>query len=299
MGLYDIVMLLVFGGSILFGYWKGLTWQIASLAAIIISYIVAANFNSQISGLIRVDEPWNKIGAMLVLFLGTSLVIWTIYAYLNKSIQKNELKGFDRQAGAVLGALKGGLLCMVITMFSVSILGESIHNSIDNSTLGRYVEKGIWQVSNFVPAELAKFVDPHIASYKEASGHGEPEVDPQEDINDLVQQGAGYIKEQLQLNQNASQVPAGLSATNQTGYSGTWETSTPQPSSQDRQFGTNVGLSGGNTQTAQNQTGGIDLTALKRQIVEEARSRGIELTWEMLRDEAQRRLNELNASQQR
>ncbi|MFT5301435.1 MAG: hypothetical protein ACI814_002238, partial [Mariniblastus sp.] len=34
MGLYDIVMLLVFGGSILFGYWKGLTWQIASLAAI-------------------------------------------------------------------------------------------------------------------------------------------------------------------------------------------------------------------------------------------------------------------------
>ncbi|MFT7630354.1 MAG: hypothetical protein ACI87E_001360, partial [Mariniblastus sp.] len=83
------------------------------------------------------------------------------------------------------------------------------------------------------------------------------------------------------------------------GYSGTWETSTPQPSSQDRQFGTNVGLSGGNTQTAQNQTGGIDLTALKRQIVEEARSRGIELTWEMLRDEAQRRLNELNASQQR
>ena len=87
MGIYDIAMLIVVGGSIWFGYWIGLAWQIASLSAIIVSYIVAVNFRDQVAGFIQADEPWNRIGAMLILFLGTSLIIWTIYASVAKSLK--------------------------------------------------------------------------------------------------------------------------------------------------------------------------------------------------------------------
>ena len=177
MGIYDIAMLMIFLGAIVFGYWKGLAWQIASLAALVVSYIVAVNFRDQMATLLKVDEPWNKIGAMLILFLGTSLLIWAIYSSVSKSLKKNELKGFDRQAGAILGALKGGLLCMVVTMFAVSFLGEDVHEKIDHSKFGPYIEKGIWQVSDFVPDELARFVNPHIENYKDAVGHQEPAVD--------------------------------------------------------------------------------------------------------------------------
>lgn len=177
MGIYDIAMLVIFLGAIVFGYWKGLAWQIASLAALVVSYIVAVNFRDQMATLLKVDEPWNKIGAMLILFLGTSLLIWAIYSSVSKSLKKNELKGFDRQAGAILGALKGGLLCMVVTMFAVSFLGEDVHEKIDHSKFGPYIEKGIWQVSDFVPDELARFVNPHIENYKDAVGHQEPAVD--------------------------------------------------------------------------------------------------------------------------
>jgi membrane protein required for colicin V production len=176
-GIYDIAMLVIFFGAIVFGYWKGLAWQIASLAALVVSYVVAVNFRDQLAVYLKVDEPWNKIGAMLILFLGTSLVIWAIYSSVSKSLKKNELKGFDRQAGAILGALKGCLLCMVVTMFAVSFLGEDVHETIDHSKLGPYIEKGIWQVSDFVPDELARFVNPHIENYKDAVGHGEPSVD--------------------------------------------------------------------------------------------------------------------------
>jgi len=176
-GIYDIAMLVIFLGAIVFGYWKGLAWQIASLAALVVSYIVAVNFRDQMATLLKVDEPWNKIGAMLILFLGTSLLIWAIYSSVSKSLKKNELKGFDRQAGAILGALKGGLLCMVVTMFAVSFLGEDVHEKIDHSKFGPYIEKGIWQVSDFVPDELARFVNPHIENYKDAVGHHEPAVD--------------------------------------------------------------------------------------------------------------------------
>ncbi len=177
MGIYDIAMLVIFLGAIVFGYWKGLAWQIASLAALVVSYVVAVNFRDQLAVHLQVDEPWNRIGAMLILFLGTSLVIWAIYSSVSKSLKKNELKGFDRQAGAILGGIKGGLLCMVVTLFAVSFLGEEVHEKIDHSKFGPYIEKGIWQVSDFVPDELARFVNPHIENYKDAVGHDEPSVD--------------------------------------------------------------------------------------------------------------------------
>ena len=41
---YDIVMLIVLALAIVWGAWKGLAWQIASLASIVLSYMVALNF---------------------------------------------------------------------------------------------------------------------------------------------------------------------------------------------------------------------------------------------------------------
>ena len=117
MTFYDIAMNVILGGAILVGYWKGLAWQIASVAAIIVSYIVAVNFREPVSQLIQTQEPWNRVIAMLILFIGTSLIIWTIYARVSKSLKKMELKGFDHQAGAILGAVKGALICMIVTMF--------------------------------------------------------------------------------------------------------------------------------------------------------------------------------------
>ncbi len=171
MSLYDIIMLVVFAGAIWFGYWKGLAWQIASLAAVVASYFVAMKFREPLSRYITAEEPWNRIAAMLILFIGTSLLIWSIYASVSKSLKKMEMKGFDRQAGALLGAVKGALLCMIITMFSVSLLGNKAHDAIHNSRSGRYVVRGINQVSAIVPQELKAYIDPHVENFRNAIEH--------------------------------------------------------------------------------------------------------------------------------
>jgi len=164
MSIYDIVMLVIFFGSVIFGYRKGLAWQIASLAAIVISYFVAINFRNPVAQLISVQAPWNQFAAMLILFLGTSLVVWTVYASTSKSIKRLELKGFDRQAGAVLGVFKGGILCMLVTVFAVSLFA-STRNMVHNSATGHYVVSGIQQFSRFTPTELAGFLNPHLEQF--------------------------------------------------------------------------------------------------------------------------------------
>src|SRR5690349_18392900 len=42
---YDIIMLAVLAGSTLFGFAKGMAWQMASLASLFLSYFVALNFS--------------------------------------------------------------------------------------------------------------------------------------------------------------------------------------------------------------------------------------------------------------
>lgn len=166
MSVYDIAMLIIMGGAIWFGFWKGLAWQVASVAAIVVSYIVAVNFRDPVSKFIQTDPPWNNLIAMLILFLGTSLVIWTIYAKISNSIKEMEMKGFDRQAGALLGAVKGALLCMVVTMFAVSLLGDSANLAINNSKFGPYVVKGITKVSSIVPQEVSARIQHYVDAFQ-------------------------------------------------------------------------------------------------------------------------------------
>ena len=71
---YDVFMITVLMAAIAWGAWKGLAWQIASIASIGLSYFVAVNFRGPVAKLFHYDPPeWNNFLAMLVLYLGTSL----------------------------------------------------------------------------------------------------------------------------------------------------------------------------------------------------------------------------------
>ncbi|MEM7455087.1 MAG: CvpA family protein [Planctomycetota bacterium] len=165
---YDILMLIIFIGAVMFGFWKGLAWQIASLSAIVVSYFVAINFRGQVAPMLGLEEPLDKFAAMLILFLGTSLVIWLIFGRIRATIKRMQLKSFDRQAGALVGALKGALLCMVVTMFSVTLLGSTARQYIIQSRSGHYIASAIDRATTVVPDELHAVIHPHIERYQQA-----------------------------------------------------------------------------------------------------------------------------------
>ena len=79
---YDIVMLVVLVAATLFGAWKGLAWQIASLASIVASYFVAVEFRDQVAQMLTAEPPWNKFLAMLILYVGTYFVIWLAFRFV-------------------------------------------------------------------------------------------------------------------------------------------------------------------------------------------------------------------------
>src|SRR3977135_1022002 len=122
---YDILMLIVLALAIAWGAWKGLAWQIASIASIGLSYLVALHFRQPLAGIIYTSPPWNVFISMLILFLGTGLIVWIGFNLRSAAIERVKLKEFDRQLGALLGGAKGVLLCVLVTLFSVALLGDA------------------------------------------------------------------------------------------------------------------------------------------------------------------------------
>jgi membrane protein required for colicin V production len=159
---YDIIMLVVLAAATLFGAIKGFAWQVASLASIIASYFVANYFRHDVAKMINAEPPWNMFLAMLLLYFGSSLVIWLVFRLISKSIDKIKLKEFDRQLGAGFGLLKGAVLCCVITMFAMTLLGPSQQQAIAQSKSGYYIGKTLSKAGSILPKEVVEVIGPYI-----------------------------------------------------------------------------------------------------------------------------------------
>ena len=165
---YDVVMFVIVGIMILVGAWKGLAWQIAIVASIIVSFWVAISFEKSLADLLTVvDSPWNSYIAMILLYLGTSLGIWFLFACSARFIEKLELKGFDRQMGAIIGVVNGILVCCVLTLFASMCGNEKLDTSLTRSKSAPYINHVLNQIRPLIPEKYSETVNPHFDHLQE------------------------------------------------------------------------------------------------------------------------------------
>jgi len=170
---YDIIMLVILVGTALFGAVKGFAWQLASIASIVISYVVAFNFREPLSQSIQAEPPWNRFLAMLILFVGTSLVIWVAFRMVSNTIDRLRLKEFDRQIGALFGLAKGGLYCILVTLFGVTLFGDGVREKIVVSRSGHYIASVLDRSEAFIPEELHEVVRPYLERFDKRFNNGQ------------------------------------------------------------------------------------------------------------------------------
>jgi membrane protein required for colicin V production len=159
---YDLLMLLVLMAATLFGFWKGMAWQIASLASLVVSYVAALRFSEQLAPVFGEHAPWNRFVAMLAIYVGVSFFIWMVFRLVSGVIDKVRLESFDRQLGAMFGAAKGVLLCVAITFFAVTLLPPTQGEAIVASQSGRYIVALLDKSHTVFPPEIHDVIDPYI-----------------------------------------------------------------------------------------------------------------------------------------
>ncbi|WP_157667715.1 CvpA family protein [Comamonas serinivorans] len=115
----DLALLGVLLWSALVGAWRGLVFEVVSLASWVLALMAAWLFADSVARAL----PWQDLppgvlhglGFGLVL-LGVRLVLKLLALALRSVIQGSVLSGMDRGLGAVFGMLRGGLLLGLVSL---------------------------------------------------------------------------------------------------------------------------------------------------------------------------------------
>jgi membrane protein required for colicin V production len=198
---YDIVMLVVLGGATLFGFLKGFAWQVASLASLVLSYMMALKFSDQVAPLLNADPRWNKYLAMLVIYAGTSLAVWMGFRFVSGAINRIRLNEFDRQIGGLFGLIKGALLCTIITFFAVT-LSETTRGAVLKSKSGGYIARFLHEAKPIMPPELSELLGPYVDKLNRGLDPTQTVEHPQLPDPNALQNGYQQLQNGLQTLSN-------------------------------------------------------------------------------------------------
>ena len=163
---YDVFMLVILALTTLWGAYKGLAWQVASISALVVSYIAACRFRAEVAPLMPVGAPFNLLLAMLVIFLASNMAIWLIFHLVKSFIDRLKLREFDWQTGALFGLAKGILLCILITLFAMTFGSEQHRQTIVRSRAGYYISWLMSQSRPWIPREVREIVEPYVVDFQ-------------------------------------------------------------------------------------------------------------------------------------
>ncbi len=203
---YDFAMLAVLVGTLLFGAWKGVAWQVAALASVVISAAVAVHSSAPLAPYFSVQEPWNRFIAMLVLYVLTAGAIWLLFRLVAGVIDRLKLKEFDRQLGAIFGLAKGVLYCVIITFFAVT-LSESARQTVLQSRSGDLIARGIRNANPILPDDVRAWLGKYIDELDEKLHAPPKEVSPElqapspddsrGEVRKMIKDEVGRIKDEV------------------------------------------------------------------------------------------------------
>jgi membrane protein required for colicin V production len=173
---YDLVMLGILAAAAVLGYFKGIVWQLAWIAGIAASSFLALRFSGPLAPFFGQQAPWNRLIAMLAIYVGTSLAVWLVFRVISGAINAVHLSAFDHQLGLLFGLAKGALLCVVVTFFAVT-LAPTYRHQVVGSRSGRLVAELIVRADELLPPTIAEPVQPFVKQFEEqfrAPAAGEP-----------------------------------------------------------------------------------------------------------------------------
>lgn len=156
---YDVTMLGVVVAGMVWGAWRGITWQVASIASLVLGYLFAHPLSAQIAPHLPGQAVVARALSMLVVYVivsgGVFLAAWVI----RSTLRRMKFEAYDRHLGMILGGLEGSLIGVVGTLFVVSLAPQTRAPIFDSPT-GRVVGHVMNAVGPVLPTEVRQAIAP-------------------------------------------------------------------------------------------------------------------------------------------
>ena len=182
MTIYDAAMVAVVLAGMAWGAWRGITWQLASIASLVLGYLVAHPLSGQIAGHFPGPPIVARSLALLAVYAAVSVGIFVAAWLVRATLRQLKFEAFDRHLGMVLGGLEGAFLGLVVTFFTVSLVPQS-REPIFTSKAGYVVGQVMDTLGPVLPGEVREELAPFWPS---ADGKLEADSNGLSDLKDKV-----------------------------------------------------------------------------------------------------------------
>ena len=159
MTLYDAAMVGVVIGGMVWGAWRGIVWQLASIASLVLGYTVAHTASDGLAARFPGDPIVARGLAMVVIYACVSGGVFFAAWMIRATLRKLQFEAYDRHLGMVLGGVEGALVGMVVTLFVVSLAPTS-RGPIFNSPSGKVVGTVMSALGPVLPSEARDVLKP-------------------------------------------------------------------------------------------------------------------------------------------
>jgi uncharacterized membrane protein required for colicin V production len=163
---YDVLAVGVLIFAVIRGAAKGIVWQLATIAALVLCFAFSGTLSLAIAPYITVKPPLNRWVAMFGLYVFFSFLSFAAARRLKSWIEKAQFVEYDRHLGSVFGFVKGVVFVLVMTFFGVTLTQQmpETRTSIFHSQTGRISAILMDRLHPVMPTELHAVLEPYIHS---------------------------------------------------------------------------------------------------------------------------------------
>jgi len=115
----DWVMLAVLAASFLLGAWRGLVYEVLSVASWIAAFVLAQWFAPQVAAMLpmgKAAEPMRYVAGFVLVFIGVVFAGGLLAWATQKLVQAVGLRPIDRALGAAFGLMRGAVLLLALAV---------------------------------------------------------------------------------------------------------------------------------------------------------------------------------------
>jgi membrane protein required for colicin V production len=155
----DIFLLLVVLASVLLGIWRGLVYEVLSVAGWVAAFFVAQWYAEPVSlrlPLGETAEPLRYAAGFVVVFVATVFASGLLAWLLKQLIEKVGLRPVDRVLGAGFGLLRGGVILLAVALV-VGMTPLKSHAAWQASVGARWLDASLHALKGVMPENLAKY----------------------------------------------------------------------------------------------------------------------------------------------
>ena len=112
---FDFAILTILLVSLLLGLWRGLVYEVLSLAGWPIAFMLSKLFVNSIMPLLPLQQEAMRIAVAYIVVFAAALIVWGVLVWLLVRLVKAVMLGWlDSVMGGLFGVLRGGLVILAL-----------------------------------------------------------------------------------------------------------------------------------------------------------------------------------------